>query len=209
MQLKHHGTISVGVYCLVMAHSIHGTHKHAVSFSRTLEYAVFLGSIVVAVILVRSGVIVYAISITDAAGEAGSFLSGMLYTSFLTSAPAAVALVSLGAHVAVWKIALIGALGVVCGDLILFRFIRSRLAQDVVDTLVGVRVRKFGRILSRRPFSWIVPALGAVVLASPLPDELGLLMIGASKLSQYYFVSLVYTVNVIGIFLLVTTAQAF
>lgn len=191
-----------------MAHSIHGTHRHAVSFSRTLDCAVFLGSIVFAVVLVRSGIIMSLVSLTDATGSAGSFLSGMLYTSFLTSAPAAVALVSLGAHVAVWKIAVVGALGVVCGDVLLFRFIRSRLTQDIVDTLGGSRVRRFGKILNRRPFSWIVPTLGAVVLASPLPDELGLLMLGASKLSQSYFVPFVYTVNVVGIFLLVTVAQA-
>lgn len=191
-----------------MALGTHGTHRRAISLSRKRDFLILASSLVLAAWIIRTGAVAQFVGLSSEVSLAGSFVSGMFYTSLLTSTPAAVALVGLGAQVAAWKIAVIGALGVVCGDVLIFRFIRSTVVQDITRAMCSARVRRLGTTLSKGSFRWIVPVVGGLVLASPLPDELGLLMLGASKISQHYLFPIVYVINVAGIFFLVTAGQA-
>src|SRR3990167_7131268 len=57
-------------------------------------------------------------------------------------------------------------------------------------------------------FWWVIPALGAVIIASPLPDELGLIMMGLSHIRTATFIVLSFMMNAAGIFAIATAAQA-
>src|SRR3989344_2640952 len=140
--------------------------------------------------------------------EAWSLIAGMFFTSVLTTAPAIVSLGELGQHIAPWKVALFGGAGAVCGDIFLFRFLHSPLANYIIRAAVNLRWRRLGAALERSFLWWIVPLIGALVIASPLPDELGLLMMGLSGMRLWSFVLLAYVMNVVGIYIIAITALA-
>src|SRR3989304_3240061 len=50
-----------------------------------------------------------------------------------------------------------------------------------------------------RFFRWLIAFLGALVIASPLPDELGLMMMGFSKMRTLFFIPISFLLNSLGI----------
>ena len=83
-----------------------------------------LASILVAVILDAGGAFDSIISGTENAKLLGSFISGIFFTSFLTTAPAILALGTIAANSSIIPVALVGGLGALLGDLIIFYFVR-------------------------------------------------------------------------------------
>jgi hypothetical protein len=53
----------------------------------------------------------------------------------------------------------------------------------------------------------VLPVVGAVIIASPLPDELGLALLGFSRIDRRYFFAISYTMNFIGIVLIGLAAR--
>lgn len=132
------------------------------------------------------------------------FLAGIFYTSFLT-APIAVAmlLVIAGANNPILT-ALLAGVGAVFGDLVIVTFFRRGLAKDVDMVSHELHLRRINNFLKKWKLDFITPLLGAIIIASPLPDELGLLLLGASKLKYYQVAILTYVLNTAGILLIIT-----
>ena len=111
-----------------------GPHKNAISLEVTHEAWLVVGSLVVSLFLIQTDTIasitVFAADFTSAV----SFVVGIFFTSILTTTPAIIAFAELSSYVPAWKLALIGGAGAVCGDLIVFRFIRSPLVTYIVSS---------------------------------------------------------------------------
>jgi len=58
-------------------------------------------------------------------------------------------------------------------------------------------------------FTWLIPIAGAFIIASPLPDEIGISLMGLSKVKNWHFILITFLLNAIGIFLVVTLARSF
>jgi hypothetical protein len=137
-----------------------------------------------------------------------AFVIGFFFTSLLTITPAGVAFAELAQTVPPMQLAAWGAVGAVVGDLVLFFFVRDAVSRDLLALLRGSWVRKT-KALFRTPFlSWAVPVMGAIVIASPLPDEVGLAMLGLSKTDLRFLIPVSYAMNFIGILLIAWTVQA-
>lgn len=63
-------------------------------------------------------------------------------------------------------------------------------------------------IFRLRIFRWSIAFLGALVIASPLPDELGLMMLGFSKIKTSFFVPISFLLNFLGILVIGLIAKA-
>lgn len=157
-------------------------------------------SILVAVVLAKTEILKTFLFATQNTEILGSFLSGMFFTSVFTTAPAIVVLAELAQDNSVIIVAFFGALGALLGDLIIFRFIKDYLAEDISYLLQKSGYEKFTEIFRRKFFRWLLSFLGALVIASPLPDELGLAMLGLSKTRTKLFVLISFSFNFIGIF---------
>jgi len=131
-----------------------------------------------------------------------SLVSGFFFTSVLTTGVAAVALGELARYKNILEVALIGAAGSVIGDIILFRFVKDSIADDFLALLKLAKPRRLKHLFKLSFFHWLLPVLGALVVASPLPDEIGLAMMGVSKLSTGKFILISYTANFFGILLI-------
>lgn len=132
-------------------------------------------------------------------GYFGTFIAGMLYTYAFTSAPATGILFLAGETQHFVIGALIGGLGAIIGDLLIFKFIR--LGFD--DEIERLRQSRFVEITSNGMPAWLkkylVPILGCVIIASPLPDEIGVSMLAFSTMSTRIFLLLSYILNTLGI----------
>lgn len=163
------------------------------------DVVVIVVSVVFAVILAKTGFINRILVSTLELEFVGSFVAGIFFTSIFTVAPATVILGTIARETSVWLVALCGGLGALLGDFIIFHFVERRLAEDFAYLLQKTDIERFASIFHRRLFRWLFQFVGALVVASPLPDELGLAMMGLSKIRLSLFVPISFFLNSVGI----------
>lgn len=137
-------------------------------------------------------------------GYIGAFIAGIFFVWTFTAATGALILLILAETLLPIEIGLIAGLGAVVGDLLIFRLVKDNLAGEVEDIYNHVDHKKhLKKLFHSRYFNWMLPLLGAVIIASPLPDEVGVSLMGISKMSTVKFSILSYVLNSIGIFLII------
>ena len=140
-------------------------------------------------------------------GYLGAFLAGIFFVSTFTIAPAAVVLYHLADKLQAVEIALLAGLGAMIGDYIIFRFMKDRVLTEL-GPLLSKYGRPYFKVLFKSPyFGWLLPVFGAFIIASPFPDEVGVSILGLSKIKRWQFFTLALVLNAIGIFLIVSTAR--
>lgn len=165
------------------------------------DIALIALSVVVAVLLVQSHVVDNALDTSREFGHIGSFIAGMFFTSIFTTAPAIAALGEISLRMGIVETALWASLGSVIGDMIIFRFVRERMASHLLEILPHKRgARRFAKLLKFRFFRYLTFFAGGLIIASPLPDELGVGLLGLSRMREIYFVPLSFVFNFLGIF---------
>lgn len=173
------------------------------------DWVIVAVSIIVAVFLAQSGVLGNFLTSTNRVVFLGSFIAGMFFTSIFTVPIAMVALAEIAKTHEIFFVAILGGVGAVVGDLIIFRFIRDRLSEHLSLILshlgVGKRIKAF---LSLKYFRWLTFLVGGLIIASPLPDEVGISLLGFSKISTWGFILLSFVFNSIGILVVVAIANA-
>lgn len=172
------------------------------------DAAIILGSIVVAVVLAKTDVLKSVLSSTKDAALFGSFIAGMFFTSVFTAPLATVALGEIAQTYPVWLTALFGAMGAVIGDLIIFRFIRDRFSEHV--RLLAKRQGALKNLLALfklKYFRWFTFLTAGLIIASPLPDELGISLLGFSKMRSRWFIPLSFFFNFLGILVIGLVAR--
>ena len=163
------------------------------------DVAIVILSIFIAIILAKTGVLESLITSTQKVRFIGSFVAGILFVSVFTAAPATVALGEIARSNSVIAVALIGGLGALIGDLLIFRFVKDKLSEDLLGLVRRSRSERLTAISRMRGLRWIVPLIGALIIASPLPDEIGVAMLGLSKMKNSLFIPLSFILNSAGI----------
>lgn len=157
-------------------------------------------SIAAAILLVRSGTLENLLFSASSAWLTGAFVSGMFFTSIFTTAPAIAVLATIAEHQNPLMVALVGALGSLVGDSVMFLFARDRLASYLEAILEHeMHTRRLAAIFRMRMFRYLTFFIGALIIASPLPDELGIALLGFSRLNTRYFAPLSFLANFAGI----------
>lgn len=139
-------------------------------------------------------------------GYLGAFLAGVLFVSTFTVATGAVILLVLAEKLSAIEIGLIAGAGGVIGDLLIFRFVKDNLEEEIKPLYESLGGNHLTKILHTKYFKWTFPVFGALVIASPLPDELGVSLLGLSKLKTYQFIFLSFLLNALGIFLVISAS---
>jgi len=140
-------------------------------------------------------------------GGFGAFLAGMFYACSIT-VPAAMfyfQFLSVPSLIA----ATVAAAGSTLGDYVIFRFFQDSFFTELqaflkeeleIDTDKIASRFKNSRLLN----SWfgrkiMLPALAAAVIASPLPDEIGISLLASQKMESKKFLPISFTLNFLGI----------
>jgi uncharacterized membrane protein YdjX (TVP38/TMEM64 family) len=182
-------------------------------------------SIVVAYFILRYKPIISLIHGLSYFGYLASFVLGMLFTYALTTIPATAVLYNLGENFNPFLIAFIGAFGSVLSDYLIFRFVRDRLMVEInllskeinnltepLSNLVStkrMRIIIWKKISSSRIWKTLVPVIAGFIIASPLPDEIGVAIFGAAKYEPRKFLVISYVLNFIGIFVIASVGSIF
>jgi len=167
---------------------------------------VFIG-VILAIILSRNEVFHSFLLHLGNWGYIGAFLAGILFVSTFTVATSALVLLVLTETLSPIEIGLIAGLGAVVGDMLIFNLIKDNLANEIEEIYdqmdSGHHLKK---LFHSKYFSWSLPVFGAVIIASPLPDEMGISLLNLSKMSTLKFILISYILNSIGIFLVVSAS---
>lgn len=135
-------------------------------------------------------------------GYIGSFIAGIFFVSIFTTAPAVAVFVSLAGIANPWIIALTGAIGAIIGDLIIFKILKDNVFDELSTLFNRFNLKTIKKLFSTPFFSWLVPIIGAFMIASPLPDEAGITMMGLSKIKLWQFTAVTFILNFLGILLI-------
>lgn len=168
-----------------------------------LKTAVFILSLSFAWWLIKSGYLQSLVETIIPLRFVSEIVAGVLYTSFLSAPVSLAMLVILAQENNPIITALLAGMGAALGDILMIKFFRGNLYSDLnrVSKLMGFE--KFNIILQKLHLSFALPLVGAIIVASPFPDELGLFLLGASKLRYREIALLTYILNTTGILLIV------
>lgn len=142
-------------------------------------------------------------------GYLGAFFVGALFVSSFTIAPAIVILFDLAKTLDPVAIALVTGAGGVVGDYLMFKYLKDRVFEELTPVIAKAEGRPLRHLLHTPYFAWLTPVIGAIIIASPFPDEVGISMLGLSKVKDWQFLALVFLLDVASVFLVVLAARTF
>jgi hypothetical protein len=165
-------------------------------------------SVLFAVWLGSSGIADRFVGFTGGLHWLESFVAGILFTSAFTTAPAIVLLGNLAQADSALVTAFFGGVGAVVGDLLIFRFVRDALAEDFLALAGHAQGSRIRRIFRLRIFKWFTPFVAGLIMASPLPDELAMMLMGFSRTKTRVVILFSLIANTLGILAIGLAAQA-
>lgn len=137
----------------------------------------------------------------------GALIAGALFVSSFTVAISTVVIAIMTQNIHPMALALIGGVGAVMGDYLIFKLVRSHLQAELA-MLFGKEGTSYVKTMLRSKYiAWTLPIIGVFILASPLPDELGVSLLGISKMSEAKFILISYVSNSLGILMIASVAK--
>jgi hypothetical protein len=167
------------------------------------DVAIVAFSIIIALVMTKTNLLSGLLASTESLKYLGSFVAGIFFTSIFTTAPAIVTLGEIAQSNSLFFTAIFGALGAVIGDVIIFRFIRDRLSEHLLELVKhDTASKRVKALLKLRYFRWFTFFAGGLIIASPLPDEIGIGLLGFSKMKIKTFVPISFIFNFLGILII-------
>jgi hypothetical protein len=137
----------------------------------------------------------------------GVFVAGVFLPSLFTAAPAVVLLYGFANELNPYLTATVAGAGAMLSDYMIFRFFKDKVFEELQPVLAYFRGTRLAALFRTPYFGWMVPILGMFVIASPLPDEVGLGLLGASRIKPWQFFALAFALNATGILVVVLLAR--
>ena len=138
-------------------------------------------------------------------GYIGYFICGIAYSYGFTAGPSTALLLILSKEQNIIIGGLIGGVGALIGDILIFKLVRHSL-EDEVERLAGNTTIQ--SINGRMPYllkKYLFSLMAIIVIASPLPDEIGVSMFAAFtriKTGSFFLIS--FFLNTLGIISVLT-----
>ena len=165
-------------------------------------------SIVLAFLITRFDITANLLDFPDGLKMLAPFIAGLCFVSVFTVAPATVILGQLATENSLLFVAALGGLGALSGDFLIFKFFRERIANDLAQVRILAPQSRLKQMLRSRATRWVSAALGALIIASPLPDEIGLAMLGLARVQTKVFIPFSFILNASGILAIGLIARA-
>lgn len=141
-------------------------------------------------------------------GYLSAFIAGVLFVSTFTVAAGALILLTLTKVLPPFWLISIAVLGASFGDLVIFRFVRKSVIGEIMPIYNQIKGNHLKKIFHTKYFGWTLPVVGALIIASPFPDELGISLIGLSAVETRKFLLISLLSHTVGMFFLVSVSLA-
>lgn len=143
-------------------------------------------------------------------GYFGLFISGIFWVFGFTAAPATLILYLLASQNNILLSGLIAGLGALTGDFIIFKFIRIEFSDEIKKLSKEKILSRLSNFIPKTIKKYLMIVLSCFIIASPLPDEVGVTMLAAlTKISNKSFVIISYTLNTVGILVVLFLGKSF
>jgi len=164
----------------------------------------------ITVVLFKFGILETWVKELESLGYLGIVILGVFFVSTFTAAPAITMLVLMAKDMNIFAVAVFAGLGGAMGDYLIHNFIEKGLGHEVgaiFQKMSGDSWKKFYHIVHTRHFARISLVIGALILTSPIPDEIGLGFISIYHLSAQKLFALTFGLHSIYILVLLFVAE--
>ncbi|MFH1233261.1 MAG: hypothetical protein V1649_01260 [Patescibacteria group bacterium] len=175
----------------------------------TRDLGIIIIGIIIAVFFAKTEILRDLIINMKEWGFLSSLFAGIFFVSIFTTMPATVALVKIAETNSILEVALFGGIGALIGDFLIFHFIKNNITENIQLFVKKTGKERLTSIFNLKLFKWLIPFIGALIIASPLPDELGLAMMGFAKMKTATFIPLSFILNFFGILIILLFAKRF
>lgn len=169
--------------------------------------SVLITALVVFILLLDTSIMTTVFDTFSRLGYLGVFIAGILFVSIFTAVPAVALLLSF-TELNPLAVAGIAALGSMIGDYLILKLFEDKVAYELKPVALKFGIpQAITYLQGRRSTIGLVRILGAIIIASPLPDEIGIGLLGIGKLNRLSFLAICYALNAAGILALMLGAK--
>jgi len=138
-----------------------------------------------------------------------AFLMGFLFSLTFTAAISTSVFITLSetTHNPL-LIALLGGFGSVVANSIIYKYLKEEIIYDIKFLEPQYAKRIAHKIFHSKLFIGLIPYLSAILLVSPLPDEIGILMLAGSNYRYTHFFLLSFLLHITGILIIVLLGKS-
>ncbi len=135
-------------------------------------------------------------------GYVGTFAAGFLYAYSFTAIPAAAIFLLLAREQNILLAGLIAGIGAIMGDFLFFKLMRGSFSQELhrlsQEKTIAAICRPFQKF--RR---YVLLVLASFIISSPLPTEIGIVMLSSIKeMTTKRFLAVTYVLHTVGILII-------
>ena len=163
-----------------------------------VKWLLLIFSVLFGFYLHLSGILINLIEIAGNFGIVGILIAGIFYVYAFTVAPATALIIFFANNYNPILVSFLGAVGAMVGNLVIFNFFKKELPDELENLIKKTKIDK----LRKSKFKGVVPGIGGFIITSPLPDEVGVSILGMAKFSTNQFMALSFILHFIGLSIL-------
>jgi len=185
--------------------------REVLSYPRLVAFGACMGA---AYVLYQIGMFEWLDGRLHGFGYPGAFAAGLLFSYGFTTPFAVAAFIAMAHEVNPFIAAPLAGAGAFLSDLVIFELLRvSFFGQELERLRHTSLVARIHTLLHHestpeRLRKWMLWTLACIVIASPLPDEIGVALLSGTKLSERAFAVICVSMNTLGILILLLLARA-
>lgn len=135
-------------------------------------------------------------------GLFGIFLSGMMFTYGFTT-PIAIAIFLVSSPENIFIASLVAGIGALIGDMTIFSLIRYSFKDEVKLLSKEKIVLEIEETIPKKIRKYLAVLFAGIIIASPLPDEIGVSMLaGVTRISTKVFMVVSFVMNSLGVYVM-------
>ncbi len=143
-----------------------------------------------------------------AMGYVSAFLVGLLFSYGFTTSTAIVFMLMLAKDYNIFLFAAIAGFGALASDFALFSFIRFSFTDEIRMLSNEKPFRVLRHLIRDNLKGCVLFILAGFIIASPLPDEIGVCLLAGSKISPRAFSIFSYAFNTLGILVILAIGNS-
>lgn len=165
------------------------------------KFLLFFITVLISYLVFSSRASLPFVNLTASLGYLGTFIAGIFFAYSYTAAPATALFLILAKEQNLIIAGLVGGLGALIGDLVIFSFITMSFKDEIKKLASEKIVVYLDRNFPFRTKKYLIPIFAGLIIASPLPDELGIALLAVSQhISMKIFMLLSFALNTVGIY---------
>jgi len=171
------------------------------------KIAGFIIAAVAAYIIFSNDYVKAVIGGLNSFGYLGAFIAGMFYTLGFTSPFATGFFIDLNVS-NIFLAGILGGMGALISDMLIFSFIRGYFMDEfkmLGKEKPAIFIERMSSKIFGKMHNYLLYALAALLIASPLPDEAGItILAGMTKIKQWIMAIISIIFNTAGILILLS-----